>query len=70
MSMLWTIHSEVLVRDSPVTVLRDVERNADCNVVRNVLRNTIRLIRGRRITRENMEPSILTVRVQHPGTLA
>lgn len=70
MSMLWTIHSEVLVRDSPVTVLRDVERNADCNVVRNVLRNTIRLIRGRRITRENMEPSILTARVQHPGTLA
>ena len=70
MSMLWTIHSDVLVRDSPVTVLRDVERNADCNVVRNVLRNTIRLIRGRRITRENMEPSILTARVQHPGTLA
>lgn len=74
MSMLWTIHSEVLVRDCPVTVLRDVERdverNADCHVLRNVRRNTIRLIRERRITRENMEPSILTARGQHPGTLA
>ena len=74
MSMLSVIHSDVQIRDSPVTVLcdveRDIERNADCNVVRNVLRNTIRLIRERRLTRGNMEPFILTARTQHPGALA
>ena len=66
MSMLSVIHNDVKIRDGPVTALRDV----DCNVVRNVLRNTTRLIRKRRITRENIEPSILTAWVQHPGTLA
>lgn len=74
MSMLWSIDNWIQIRDSPVTVLRDVERNVECdadrNVVRNVLRNTIRLIRKRRLTRGNMEPFILTVRARHPGALA
>lgn len=55
MSMLSVIHNDVQIRDGPVTVLRDVERNverdADCYVVRNVLRNTIRLTRRKRLTR-------------------
>lgn len=82
MSMLCRIHSKVRARDSPVSLLRYVERAVgrdeerdDCchevrDGVRNVLRNTIRLIRKRRLTRENMEPFILTARTQHPGALA
>ena len=70
MSMLSVIHNDVQIRDGPVTVLHDVERNADCNVVRNVLCNTIRVIRKRRLTRENMEPFILTAQARHPGVIA
>ena len=82
MSMLCRIHSKVRARDSPVSILRYVERAAvrdeerdDCchevrDGVRNVLRNTIRLIRERRLTRGNMEPFILTAQTQHSGALA
>ncbi len=74
MSMLSVIHNDIQIRDGPATILRDVERNverdADCNGVRNVLRNTIRLTRKKRLTRENMEPFILTAQARHPGAIA
>ena len=82
MSMLCRIHSKVWAHDSPVSLLcyveravgRDEERDDCCHEVRdgvrNVLRNTIRLIRERRLIRENTEPFILTARTQHPEALA